>query len=76
MNSALREIFDSQVGGKKMTKWGRRGSHMFFSWGWGPSYFQYTLLYFIYRNAEFSVSRQNSHTEALQPKKAKRKLSS
>lgn len=75
MNSALREIFDSQVGGKN-DKMGKKGEPHVFLLGLGPPYFQYTLLYFIYRNAEFSVSRQNSHTEALQPKKAKRKLSS
>ena len=65
MNAALRKILDSQIWGEINDKMGK------VFWG-GALYFQYSL-YFIYRNADFCVE---PHTEALQPKKAKRKLSS
>lgn len=48
MNAALREILDSQIWGEINDKMGKD------FWG-GALYFQYTLLYFIYRNADFSV---------------------
>lgn len=47
MNAALRKILDSQIWGEINDKMGK------VFWG-GALYFQY-MLYFIYRNADFSV---------------------
>lgn len=48
MNVWLREILDFQIWGEINDKMGK----VFWD---GALYFQYTLLYFIYRNADFSV---------------------
>lgn len=45
MNAALLGRFLIPKLGGKMTKWGRRGSHVFLSWGWGLPIF--SILYYI-----------------------------